>query len=115
MSLADLIAGHASSVFLNTEHFAVAATQITGTTSTARTVWFEELDPAVFTDRGTGTERRARLAVSDSVTVSVQDRWTISNETWEVVSIKNPRGGLVELEVKRRDDEFRNGKPGTVL
>lgn len=75
----------------------------------------QESDPIVQFDGGLGVQRRARLAVAATITVTPRDRWRIGEEWWETERIVRPIGGLVEVLIVRHEREIASGGGPRVL
>jgi hypothetical protein len=118
MSLQDLIAADAESVFLNTEGFAQEATHRplgNSANDVSRTVDWNEQEPERSTERGDETVRRVLLHVAADVSVDPDDLWIKDSETWATKAIQGVVGGLRRILLERHDTETRSRGSGTIL
>ena len=118
MSLKTLIESQATSVFLNTDHFAEEVTHRplgqAGDDVSRTVVWIEQ-DPDRSTVRGEETVRRVQMHIAEAVAVDVRDLWIRSSEVWATKAIQGVAGGLRMLTLERRDTETRSRGAGTIL
>lgn len=74
------------------------------------TAIFQEMTPQESAERGKSVVRRGKVTVYSTVSLSVKDRWQISSEWWEAVSVRVLQGGISEVSVQRQEDELRSGR-----
>lgn len=117
-TLKDLIESQATSVFLNTDHFAEDVTHRplgNAANDQAITVSWVEQAPERSTVRGEETVRRVELDVAASLSVDGSDLWIKDSETWAVKAIQGEAGGLRRIILERHDTETRSRAAGTIL
>lgn len=108
MTLKSLIQSQATSVFLDTNHFADATISRKPGDGSAQennlTGVVEEDDASEQTERGQDSLRIGTLYVADTQATDLRDRWVINGETWRTVSIGPVAGGMKEIRISRREE-----------
>lgn len=118
MTLKSLIESHATSVFLNTDHFAESVTHrplgvtANDATVTAIVEWDE---PSVETSHGREVRQSGKLSVADSVSCSVKDHWVVDSVTYQATSVRPAQGGLQIVTIQAHDIEARREMRGGIL
>ena len=67
------------------------------------TAMFEEIEPALDTQRGEDNVRRGRLSMADSVEAHPNDTWTIGGVHWDARSVGQKQNGMITVEVQRTE------------
>lgn len=116
MRLNDLIHSQASTVFLNTEHFAETVTHrplgddAFDAAVVANVVWEE---PAENADGGQGQKLRGRLDVPSCLALDVRDQWLIEGRLYQTRLVGEAQGGLQAVLVQRTTIQRRGSARGT--
>lgn len=106
MTLKAQMAADVDSVFLNTDDFAATIQQQpAGVVANEIDVVaiFIPADPMRDDDRGEGEIHRGELYLADSVTVHLDDTWTINAQTWKTERNGDVEDGMRCVRVVRRD------------
>lgn len=117
MTFKSLINSHASSVYLNLDHFAEEVTQYPGGSGASVTVTalVDRPDPSVREQRGQETRNNPMLHVNTSVSVSKSDRWEIDGVIYETIKVGLADKGLVSIELTHVDKETQgDASPGVL-
>ena len=124
MTLADQMASDVSDVFLNTDEHAETITRVpaSGDPVTGIAAVWEPEDSRmraaqndVVHDSGKALVWRGRLYVSSDLTVAETDSWTIDGENWECMEIGKPSGGMLAIDLQRKDRKHTNRSSGKLL
>lgn len=105
MSLQDLIEEHATSVFLNVDHFAEVVYRLEGgdvgsqTTIAAAIVTLKE--PEIVESKGRGTIIKADVLLPQAQTILFGDALLIGGLRYEVVHVSDPQHGTKTAYVTR--------------
>jgi len=124
MTLADQMASDVTNVFLITDEHAVEVTRVPASGSSVTgipAIWEPEdskmrsAQNEVTHDTGKSLVWRGRLYLSSSLTVAETDQWTIDGETWQCVEIGKPSGGMLAIDLQRKQRTQTNKSSGMLL
>lgn len=116
-TLSEQIAAHATTVFLDTDHFAEQVTHrplgddAGDVAVVANVVW---KDPADNPDGGTGQKLEGTLDVAGSLTLDERDQWVIGGVLYQTRLVGEPQGGLRRVMIQRTKIQRRASARATL-